>query len=54
MFSLELGEDVAEVVDAGVGGEPLGGADGAFGERPAGGGLMGEHERSLGPVAMRE
>ena len=45
---LELGEDFVEVVDAGVGGEPFGGADGAFGEGAAGVGFVGEDEAVAG------
>ena len=41
---LELVEDFVEVVDAGVGGEPLGGADGSFGEGAARFGFVGEDE----------
>jgi hypothetical protein len=44
----EFGEDFVEVVDAGVGGEPFGGADGTFGEGAAGFGFVGEDEAVAG------
>jgi len=45
---LELVEDVLDVVDAGAGGEPFGGADCAFGEGSAGGGLVREGDAVAG------